>query len=212
MFIALPGLSSAANILVMGDSISAAYGLEVDQGWPALLQQKLDRQGKGYQVVNASISGETSAGGSNRIDKELQRHHPAIVIIELGANDGLRGYPPARMKTNLQRMIERSRASGAQILLLGMRIPPNYGRRYTEMFERVYSELEKEQKIAFVPFLLDGVAAQTGMIQHDGLHPNAKAQPLMMELVWEKLEPMLDQKTGGASAAASTALPSTPKQ
>jgi len=196
LLIAVPGLSSAATILVMGDSISAAYGFEIDQSWPALLQQKLDRQGGDHQVVNASISGETSAGGSSRIDQELRRYHPAIVIIELGANDGLRGYPPARMKANLERMIERSRASGSQVLLLGMRIPPNYGRRYTEMFYGVYSELEKEQVIAFVPFLLDGVAAQTGMIQHDGLHPNAKAQPVIMELVWEKLEPMLNRGSG----------------
>lgn len=196
MLVAVPGLSTAATILIMGDSISAAYGFEVDQGWPALLQQKLGRQSRDYQVVNASISGETSAGGLSRIGNELQRHRPAIVIIELGANDGLRGYPPARMKTNLKRMIERSKVSGARVLLLGMRIPPNYGRRYTEMFYRVYSELEKEQAIAFVPFLLDGVAAQTGMIQHDRLHPNAKAQPVIMELVWGKLEPMLSQGSG----------------
>ena len=218
MLIAVPSIGNAAAILIMGDSISAAYGFEVDQGWPALLQQKLDRQGGDYRVVNASISGETSAGGLSRIEKELQTHHPAIVIIELGANDGLRGYPPARMKANLKRMIERSKASGAQVLLLGMRIPPNYGRRYTEMFERVYSELQKEQAVAFVPFLLDGVAAQDGMIQHDGLHPNATAQPVIMELVWEKLEPMLTrktedrkQKTGEASAAASTAFPPIPE-
>jgi acyl-CoA thioesterase I len=196
LLIAVPGIGSAATILIMGDSISAAYGFEVDQGWPALLQQKLNRQDRGDQVVNASISGETSAGGSSRIDQELQNHRPAIVIIELGANDGLRGYPPPRMKANLKRMIERSQAGGALVLLLGMRIPPNYGRRYTEMFYRVYTELEKEQAIAFVPFLLDGVAAQTGMIQHDGLHPNAKAQPIIMELVWKKLEPMLNQVTG----------------
>lgn len=187
------GLTQAATILVMGDSLSAAYGFQIDQGWVALLQKKLAQQGHPYQVVNASISGETSAGGLSRIDQELRTHRPAIVIIELGANDGLRGFPPDRLKANLKQMVDKSLASEARVLLLGMRIPPNYGKRYTDLFYQVYAELANEEAIAFVPFMLDGVAAQSGMIQHDGLHPNGKAQPLILDVVWGQLEPMLAQ-------------------
>lgn len=175
----------------MGDSISAAYGIRKDQGWTALLQQKLNDENINVKLINSSIAGETSAGGLARIEKELKRYQPAIVIIELGGNDGLRGLSPKTMKNNLMGMINQSKDVGAKIVLLGMRIPPNYGKRYTEMFSSVYSQLAKEHKVAFVPFLLEGIGTRRHLMQHDGIHPNADAQPLIMESVFEKLTPLI---------------------
>lgn len=187
-----PGLSLAGTILVLGDSISAGYGLEnVERGWVGLLQQRLAQTHAEWNVVNASISGDTSAGGLARVDDLLQRHAPGIVILELGGNDGLRGLPPARLKDNLTGIIARCRAAGAKVLLVGMRIPPNYGRRYTELFEGVFPQVAAEQKADFVPFLLDGVGGNRSLMQGDGLHPNGEAQPLMLDLVWQKLAPLL---------------------
>ncbi len=178
----------------MGDSISAGYGLEkIDQGWVALLQEKLVREGYSDRVVNASLSGETSAGGLERIDQALERYHPSLVIIELGGNDGLRGLSPRQMKANLSAMIERSQAVHAQVLLLGMRIPPNYGKRYTELFNRVFEELAEQYRIAYVPFLLEGVATEKNLMQADTIHPAREAQPLLLRLVWEKLQSMLNR-------------------
>lgn len=178
-------------ILVLGDSVSAGYGIESQQSWVNLLQTKLGTQGYGYRVINASVSGETTTGGLARLPRALELHQPKIVIIELGGNDGLRGLPLATSRGNLQKMIELSRAAGAQVLLLGMKIPPNYGPRYSEGFEQVFRELASRYKLAFEPFFLERIALEPGMMQDDGLHPTAKAQPIMLETVWPVLRPLL---------------------
>jgi len=181
-------------ILVLGDSVSAGYGLESQQGWVNLLQAKLRTQGYGYRVINASVSGETTTGGLARLPRALELHRPKIVIIELGGNDGLRGLPLATSRGNLQKMIELSRAAGAQVLLLGMKIPPNYGPRYAEGFEQVFRELATGYRLAFEPFFLEQIALEPGMMQDDGLHPTAKAQPIMLDTVWPVLQPLLKAK------------------
>ena len=178
-------------ILVLGDSVSAGYGLESQQSWVNLLQAKLRTQGYGYRVINASVSGETTTGGLARLPRALELHRPKIVIIELGGNDGLRGLPLASSRGNLQKMIGLSRAADAQVLLLGMKIPPNYGPRYAEGFEQVFRELATRYKLAFEPFFLEQIALEPGMMQDDGLHPTAKAQPIMLETVWPVLQPLL---------------------
>ncbi len=179
-------------ILVFGDSISAGYGLErVDEGWVALLQTRLREQGYGYQVVNASVSGETTAGGLARLPRALMLHRPTIVILELGGNDGLRALPVAQMRANLARMAELARSAGAQVLLLGMRMPPNYGLDFTEQFRSSYSDLAREKKLPLVPFLLNGIALTPDLMQADGIHPNALGQPKLLENVWPALKPLL---------------------
>jgi len=186
----LPAWGAARAIVVLGDSISAGYGLEnPDQGWVGLLQARL--RDRGDEVVNAGISGDTTAGGLARLDALLERYRPAILILELGANDGLRGLPPARMGANLGEIIHRAQAHQAKVLLLGMRIPPNYGKRYNEMFEAVFPELAQRYGVAYVPFLLEGVGGNDGLMQPDGLHPNLAAQPVLLERVWARLEPLL---------------------
>ncbi|MEE9398583.1 MAG: arylesterase [Methylococcales bacterium] len=182
---------SAANILIMGDSISAGYGLELDQGWVALLQKKMTKMGYDYNLVNASISGETSGGGIMRIGREIETHQPVVVIIELGANDGLRGASPKVMESNLSEMIDQASKAGAEVILLGIRIPPNYGKRYTDAFYNVYTRLAKIHKVSFVPFLLDGIGGNKALMQPDGLHPNADAQPKIRDTIWEFLKPVL---------------------
>lgn len=190
ILLAISSLVEAKTILVLGDSISAGYGLEkVDLGWVALLQEKL--KPKGHSVVNASISGETSAGGLARIDGLLAKYKPSIVILELGGNDGLRGLSPRQMEANLDEMIARSRAAGARVLLLGMQIPPNYGKRYADLFRNVYPELAGRHGAVLVPFLLEGVGGQDHMMQADRIHPNGDAQAILLAQVWDKLEPML---------------------
>ncbi|ALP54817.1 arylesterase [Candidatus Tenderia electrophaga] len=184
------------KILVLGDSLSAAFGISQEQGWVALLQQRLTRTGEKYQVINASISGETTAGGLSRLPALLQRHEPDIVILELGANDGLRGLSLNDMHANLARMIELSRARGAEVLLLGMQLPPNYGPTYTRQFHEVYARLAESEDVALVPFLLAGVAQQRSLFQADGLHPSAAAQDELLENVWDKLQSLLT--TSGA--------------
>jgi len=185
-----PLLAQAQTLLVVGDSISAGYGLaRIDQGWVSLLQRAL--QPRDIAVVNASISGDTTAGGLARIDELLQRVHPRWVLIELGGNDGLRGLTPAQMADNLTAMIGKARQAGAEVLLLGMRIPPNYGKRYAEMFQRVYGEVAGRQRVALVPFLLEGVGGHDSLMQADGIHPNAESQPLLLEQVMTSLEPLL---------------------
>ena len=180
----------AETLLVVGDSISAGYGLgQIDQGWVAQVQQQL--KPRGIEVVNASISGDTTLGGLNRIDELLGRVQPAIVIIELGGNDGLRGLTPAQMESNLLAMIAKSRAAKARVLLLGMRIPPNYGKRYAELFQRVYGRVAEQTRVDLVPFLLEGVGGIDDMMQADGIHPNEKAQPIIAEQVIKALIPML---------------------
>jgi len=184
--------ASSGSILIMGDSISASHGIEVQQGWATLLQERLEEQNSVFTVENESISGETSAGGLARIDQALDRHKPTLVLLELGANDGLRGLSPFVMKKNLAEMIHRSEQAGAKVLLLGMKIPPNYGKRYIETFFDVYRQLAEEHDVSRVPFLLDGVALNKELIQQDGLHPNARAQPFILENIWPYLLPMLD--------------------
>lgn len=175
------------SIAVLGDNISAAYGIEVGQGWVALVQDKLHEKQSGYSIENESISGDTSAGGLARIDSVLARHKPSVLIIELGANDGLRGLSPAVLKNNLTEMIRRALKSGAKVLLLGMRIPPNYGKRYTDMFYNVYPRLSKELGVPYVPFILEDVALAKDLMQQDGLHPNEKAQAIIVEKIWPHL-------------------------
>lgn len=177
--------------LVVGDSISAAFGLDTTQGWVALLQKRLDQQGKRIQVVNASISGDTSAGGLARLPALLAEHRPALVMIELGGNDGLRGTPLAQLQQNLANMIAASKSSGAQVLLLGMRLPPNYGKRYTEGFAGVYEQLAATHQVPLLPFFLEGVGGVPDLMQADGIHPTAAAQPRLLDNIWPLLEARL---------------------
>lgn len=179
-------------LLVFGDSLSAAYGIDDDEGWVPLLQQKLTDSGYDYQVVNASVSGETSTGGLIRLPAMLENHLPDVVILELGGNDGLRGLPIATLKENLLRMIKLSEEAGASVLLTGIQIPPNYGPRYTVPFTRIYGEIATEENIPLVPFLIDGIPQHPELMQNDGIHPRAEAQPMIVENVWPFLEPMLD--------------------
>lgn len=181
----------AGTALVVGDSISAAFGLETSQGWVHLLQQRLNGSGHDYQVVNASISGDTSAGGLARLPALLREHQPDIVILELGGNDGLRGQPPAQLKRNLAAMAEQAQDAGAKVLLLGMRMPPNLGQRYTSAFADVFDSLAEEKGLPYVPFLLEGVGGVPGMMQADRVHPTAQAQELMLDNVWPVLKPLL---------------------
>jgi acyl-CoA thioesterase-1 len=183
--------AEAPVVLVFGDSISAGYGLPLEQGWVELLRTKLKAQGYGYQVVNASVSGETTAGGLARLPRALELHHPSIVILELGGNDGLRGLPIAQMRTNLTQMVTLSTAAGAKVLLLGMRMPPNYGPEYTKQFAMVFSDLASEKKIALVPFLLTDIALSPALLQADDIHPNAQGQPILLDNVWPTLKPLL---------------------
>ena len=189
---AVSAKADAPVILVYGDSISAAYGLKnVGDGWVELLRTRLKAQGYGYQVVNASVSGETTAGGLARLPRALELHHPSIVILELGGNDGLRGLPIAQMRTNLTQMTSSSTAAGAKVLLLGMRMPPNYGPEYTKQFAMVFSDLAAEKKISLVPFLLTDIALSPALLQADDIHPNAQGQPILLDNVWPTLKPLL---------------------
>jgi acyl-CoA thioesterase-1 len=179
-------------ILVFGDSISAGYGLaHVDRGWVALLQTRLKDQEYGYQVVNASVSGETTAGGLARLPRALSLHQPKIVILELGGNDGLRALPIAQMRLNLARMAGLAAAAGAKVLLLGMRMPPNYGPDFTEQFRSSYSDLARDKKLPLVPFLLNDIALFPALMQADGIHPNEQGQPKLLDNVWPALKPLL---------------------
>lgn len=182
---------AAKSIVVLGDSISASYGIDAEQGWVALLQAKVATVSQFYQIFNESISGDTTAGGLARIDEILAKFSPEIVVLELGANDGLRGLSLPTMKNNLAQIIKRSKKTGAQVLLLSMRIPPNYGKRYTEMFYQVYQELAHELDVIFVPFILQEVALAKELMQADGLHPNAKAQRIIADKVEHYLKPIL---------------------
>lgn len=184
--------ADAPTILVFGDSLSAGYGLaHIDQGWVGMLREKLKSEGYGYQVVNASVSGETTAGGLARLPRALTLHHPRIVIMELGGNDGLRALPIAQMRENISRMIELSASAGAKALLLGMRIPPNYGPDYTARFGEVYSDLARDKHVPAVPFLLNDIALSADLMQADGIHPNQAGQPRLLENVWPALLPLL---------------------
>lgn len=179
------------TILVVGDSISAGYGLAQGQSWPSLLEKRLREQRLDYSVVNASISGDTTAGGRSRIGAALDRARPTVVIIALGGNDGLRGLPIAALRDNLHAMIEAVRARKARVVLAGLKLPPNYGPDYTRAFEQSYAELARRHKAALVPFLLDGVAEKRELFQPDGIHPVAEAQPQILDNVWKVLKPLL---------------------
>jgi acyl-CoA thioesterase-1 len=200
LFIALQNaVASDRTILVFGDSLSAAHGIRPEQGWVTLLAARLKAQGYGYEVVNASVSGETSSGGVERLPRALKLHQPGIVILELGANDGLRGLPLAGARDNLAQMVGLAQAGGAHVLLVGIRIPPNYGPHYTNDFARVFPDLATQYHLPLVPFLLAGVALDPELMQEDGLHPNARAQPQLLDNVWPYLRPLLKKnaETGG---------------
>ncbi len=181
----------AGTVLIVGDSISAAFGLDTRLGWVSLLEQRLAEQGYQDKVVNASVSGDTSAGGQARLPALLAEHKPDLVILELGGNDGLRGQPPAQLQQNLVGMVQQSKKAGAKVLLLGMKIPPNYGERYTTAFAEVYPKVAQETNTPLVPFMLEGVGGVASRTQDDGIHPNADAQPILLENVWPMLKPML---------------------
>lgn len=180
-----------ATIVIVGDSLSAAYGMEQGEAWPSLLQQRLDQHGHPYRVFNSSITGETTQGGLSRLPRLLEKQQPAIVILELGGNDGLRGLPLEVTRDNLAAMIEQSQAAGARVVLAEMRIPPNYGRSYTEKFNGAYSELAERYEVVLLPFVLQEIALEPGMMQADGIHPTAAAQPIILDQVWSALEPLL---------------------
>jgi acyl-CoA thioesterase-1 len=189
---AVPAIAAAPVILVFGDSISAGYGLpRMEQGWVALLQARLKDQGYGYQVVNASVSGETTEGGLARLPRALNLHHPAIVVLELGGNDGLRALPAAQMRANLSRMAELAEAEGAKVALLGMRMPPNYGPQYAAQFTQAYADLARDKKLPLVPFALAGIALSPELMQADGIHPNEAGQPQLLDNLWPVLKPLL---------------------
>ena len=189
------GLAGRANagaiLLVYGDSLSAAYGIAQKQGWVTLLEQRLRQKHLDYTVANASISGETSSGGASRIAATLAQYSPRIVILALGANDGLRGLPVAQLRDNLAAIIRAAQKAGSRVLLVGMKMPPNYGPQYTREFEQAYAALAKRHKTAFVPFLLEGIAGKRDNFLDDNLHPTARVQPLILENVWAGLAPLL---------------------
>jgi acyl-CoA thioesterase-1 len=187
-------------ILVLGDSLSAGYGIALSESWVSRLEQRLRERGLPQRVVNISISGDTTRGGLARLPAALQQHRPAIVILELGANDGLRGLPLKELQDNLSAMIEQCQQAGARVLLTGMRIPPNYGPRYTQKFQATFAELAERYRLALVPFLLEGVAGDPALVQDDGIHPRAEAQERILENVWSVLAPLLG--TAGQRASA----------
>jgi acyl-CoA thioesterase-1 len=176
---------------VLGDSLSAGYGVKVDATWVALLQRRLATQGYGYRVVNASISGETTGGARSRLPRALELHKPAIVVLELGGNDGLRGLPIKQVRGNFENMIEQSRNTGAQVVLVGMRMPPNYGAEYADSFHALYGDLARKYQLPLVDFFLDGVALDDNLMQADGIHPTAAAQPKLLDNLWPALAKVL---------------------
>ena len=186
-----PALAAERSILILGDSISSAYGIAQSRGWVALLSERLKREHLDYIVVNASVSGETSSGGAARVGAWLAKAKPAVVIIELGGNDGLRGLSVAQMRSNLGVIIEESQKVGARVLLLGMKMPPNSGPDYAQAFDAVYAELARRYRTALVPFLLEDFADKSDFFQPDRIHPTEAAQPLMLERVWRALQPLI---------------------
>ncbi|MEE2603363.1 MAG: arylesterase [Pseudomonadota bacterium] len=194
--LAMASLSvQAGGLLVLGDSISAAYGIEKSAGWVALLEKELEQRCRDFPVINASVSGETTAGGNSRLEALLDTHSPDIVVIELGGNDGLRGLSPVAMANNLTQMIEKSRAANATPVLLGMRIPPNYGQQYTRLFEQQFRQVSDDKQVPLFPFFLEGVVEQ-GWLQKDGIHPTEEAQPLLKRHAVSVLEPVLPAQCG----------------
>jgi len=190
LFILLGANTYGSTLLVLGDSLSAGYGVNQESGWVALLRDDLSDR---HQVINGSISGDTTGGGLNRLPLLLEKFSPDYVLLELGGNDGLRGQPLSLMKRNLQTMIELCRRAGAEPVLFGMRLPPNYGRRYSDAFAAVYPQLSDEQQVVLIPFQLEELAITEGMIQEDGLHPTALAQPVIKEVIKGYIQPLMDQ-------------------
>ena len=188
--------ADAPTVLIFGDSLSAGYGIDVDQSWAALLQTRLNDQGYEHRVVNASISGDTTEGGAARIDHAIATFAPSVIILELGGNDGLRGFPPARIRGNLEKIITAGKDSGAAVVLLGIRIPSNYGPRYSQLFEDVYRDIAETHAIPWIEFFMEGVALNEELMQNDGIHPNAAAQALLLDNAWpmirDALEPVAD--------------------
>ena len=182
---------AGGTILIYGDSLSAAYGLSQDAGWPTLLQARLKQKAMDYTVLNASISGETTSGGAARIAQTLKAHQPKVIIVALGANDGLRGLPLGQMRANLAKIVRASQKAKSRVLLVGMRLPPNYGETYTRPFAQVYVDLAREYKTALAPFLLEGMAEQRELFQSDNMHPTAQAQPIILDNIWTALAPLL---------------------
>ena len=187
--------AQAATLLVFGDSLSSAYGIGPREGWVTLMEERLKQKKFDYNVVNASISGETTSGGATRIDEALARTRPLLVIVALGSNDGLRGLPVSQIQANLSRIVEAAKRRGARVLLLGMRMPPNYGPQYVREFEAVFAAVAKRHQVPLVPFMLQGVADQRDLMQPDNIHPTTAAQPVILETVWKELLPLL-KKTG----------------
>ncbi|WP_339843642.1 arylesterase [uncultured Halopseudomonas sp.] len=187
---------SAEGILIVGDSISAAFGLEISDGWVSLLEQRMEARGESLPVINASVSGDTTAGGLARLPRLLERHEPDLVVIELGGNDGLRGMRPANMQQNLSVMVEQAQTSGADVLLLGMQLPPNYGLRFTQAFAQVFVDVSEKHDVPLVPFLLVGIAGEPDrtLMQADGIHPTAKAQERILDNAWPPIEAWLDAR------------------
>ena len=193
LWLSLAPLTARAmnNILIFGDSLSAGYGIQQNQSWPALLNDRLTATHRPYTVINASISGETTAGGLSRLPAELRRSHPTVLVIALGANDGLRGLPPSEMRDNLRKMIQLAKAAGIRILLIGMKLPTNYGPDYTARFEQVFPDLAKGERVGLLPFLLAPIALDRLAFQSDGLHPTAAAQTKLLDHIWPALDPLL---------------------
>lgn len=179
------------TVLVLGDSLSAGYGLTANQGWASLTAGRIRQSRPGWTLVNASISGETTAGGASRVKGELARHHPAVLVIALGANDGLRGLDLGQVRGNLEAMVGAGKAAGAKVLLIGMKLPPNFGPKYTRAFERIYVDVARKQQVALLPFLLEPIAADRRSFQPDNLHPVAEVQPKLRDHVWKSLAPLL---------------------
>jgi acyl-CoA thioesterase-1 len=188
--------AESSVIVVLGDSLSAAYGMEISESWPSLLQARLGEHGYAYRVFNSSITGDTTQGGLARLPRLLEKHGPAVLILELGGNDGLRGLPLEVTRANLSSMIEQSQAAGTAVILAEMRIPPNYGRSYTEKFNAMYTDLTEKYEIRLLPFLLQDIALEEGLMQADGIHPTAQAQPAILDHVWPVLEPLLAPDNG----------------
>lgn len=196
ILLSLVAISSqaASTILVYGDSLSAAYGFSTQQGWVSLMDQRLKTERLPYQVVNASISGETTAGGLSRLKQTIELQKPKVMILALGANDGLRGLPIETMQRNLNNMLELANENNIKVLLVGMRIPPNYGPQYTQAFHQTFIDLAKQFKVKLVPFLLENVAGKPALNQDDGIHPTAEAQPIILDTVWKSLQTMLKKQ------------------
>lgn len=195
--------ASVPTVLVFGDSLSAGYGIDVDQSWTALLQSRLQAQGYEHRVINASISGETTEGGKTRIIAALDNFNPELLILELGGNDGLRGFPPQVMKDNLRTIIETAENGGTSVVLLGIRIPPNYGQRYTQAFEGVYRELAEELDVRWIEFFMEGVALNDELMQDDGIHPNAEAQPVLLDNAWPIIREALTERAAAGDGTGS---------